>query len=306
MRDRLGYKTKVQVRDQNNNLELETHNITVLGGRIGSLESVFKPAGGVTPADHLTLDKNLLTQKDPTLGTSIITNPSSAILPDTLSAADLFARSISYFCIGSGGVNVEFPLAMADPRNYETRLYNMVPFRCVPQNADLSLADRQIYAMRRLENINGAWYYSYYLKQFNPGLLNLVQSDGTDYTPTFQASNAVVPSSSGNSSSPTDTAVHSYFEFNLDIDAVEFKEFYKLTNNNTLTNARITEFGLVLANKHFFNASDNSVAQAASLATPPTTYTELNNIELFSKVVHSPTYMDQEENAKRITYTIFS
>jgi len=288
----LKFGTRVQIRNQKGELEFDTHNILTLGGRIKALESVFQ--NGFVAKNHLSLDSNLTTQKG---GLSVITNPTITSCPDTSVAADYYNRPTTYFCIGNGGVNVEFPLAMAEPRNYETRLYGMVPFRCVPIANDLSPAERSVYRMRRLEIINGASYFTYYLKKFNPGLLNLVKSDNTDYTPVFADSNAIPPSSSGSSGSLTALSIHSFYEFNLDIEALEFKEYYKAINNGTLTNARLTEFGLVTA-KELTGVSDN--------ATVPQVYDEVCNAELFSKVVHSPTYMDQEENAKRITYTIFS
>ena len=293
MSDKSLYSTKVDIYNQDGDLETSTSNATVLGGRI-ALETIFK--GGFTPGQHLTLDKILSTVKG-----ANIENPSATVQPnqtssrDTAVAADYHNRTIKYFCIGTGGIVTESPLAMAEPRPYETGLYKVVPFRCVPTGSDLTSEERLKYRMRRKEVINGHSYYTYYLKKFEPGSLNLLKSDGTPYTPAVGDSVEVTPSTEDDHPL-RNTSIHSFYEFSMYIDAVDFKEYYKAINNDSLDNAKLTEIGLVLA-------EDLPVMVTS---TDGATYNEVRNVELFSKVVHSPSYMDQEENGKQISYTIYS
>lgn len=285
------FDTQVKIYDHHGNLEVETKNVTALGGRV-AMESIFK--GGFLPQHHLSISSSLKNQKgnDP----ATFSNPTELTAADTTVAADYYGRKIGYFCIGIGGIDTELPLAMAKPRNYETRLYNMVPFRCVPvTGGDLTTVERAKYRMRRREFIGNVEYYTYYLKSFDLGSLNLVDSNGNDYTPAYNDSQPVNPSSA-NDHPLSQTAIHSCFEFNLNIDSTEFKEFHKAMWNGELTNAKLTEFGIVLSNDAIGVLGTDGV----------TPYDEVRNVELFSKVVHSPSYMDQEENGKRITYTIFS
>ena len=283
--------TKFDIFDlKSGKLEQSLKNITALPGRV-SLESIFK--SGYVANHHLTLANELVTQKggDPTT----FSNPSSTAAADTTVAADYYGRTIGYFCIGNGGLDSSLPLAMSKPRNYETRLYNMVPFRCLPVSGpDLSTQDRAQYRMRRIETINGQQYYTYYLKAFTVGNLNLEDSDGNAYSPVYNDSQPVNPSSP--LSHPlANVSIYSYFQFDLIIDPTEFKEFYKAMFAGSLDGAYLTEFGIVLS-KNMPGITDVSGV----------TYDEVCNVELFSKVVSSPSYMDQEENGKRITYSIYS
>ena len=289
----LNLDTRFQIFDlESGKLEQDIHNITALPGRL-SLEAIFK--GGFEANQHLTLGNILAQQKgsDPTT----FTNPSALTAADTSAAADFYARKIGYFCIGNGGLDSELPVAMAKPRNYETRLYNMVPFRCIKTSGpDLTPIERAQYRMRRIETIGGIQYYTYYLKAFTLGNLNLQDSNGNNYTPNFLDSQPVNPSSP-NQHPLANTSIYSFYRFDLIIDPTEFKEYYKAMFAGSLSNAMLTEFGIVMS---------NDTAGTIVGTDSATAYNEVFNVELFSKVVSSPSYMDQEENGKRITYSIYS
>lgn len=280
--------TIVKIYSHKGELETVTKNVTALGGRI-AIESIFKPSdGSFQPDIHQTLTESLRIQKN---SEENFINPSEIEVPDTTDIADYFNRKVGYFCIGNGGIN-NTPLEVAKPRNYESRLYNMVPFRCVPvSEGDLSEEERQRYRFRRKEMIGTEWYYTYYLKKYTLENICVENADGTDYVIQYDHSNPIM---SGDDSHPLlNTSVHVFFEMSLYIDAEDFKEYYKATNSNSLVGAKLTEFGLVLGNEK-------------QCVLDGVTYDEVYNAELFSHVSHSPSYMDMEENAKMVTYTIFS
>ncbi len=260
-----------------------THNVTTLGGNVSELEMFFKH--GVNPAYHITMDQNLKTQR-----TGIV-NPSEATCPDTF-GEDMYQRKIQYFCIGTGGINVENPITMAEPYGYETRLYNMVPFRCVPIENDLSPEDRAKYRIRRKETILGKDYYCYYLKKVIPEEMQLSLSNGYPYTPEYDHSDPIVEGSEG--SHPMHAvSTEAYVNFQLHVSAEEFKEYYRAIHSGVLDNAKLTEFGLVVANEK-------------SVTADGVTYDEVFNAELYSKVVHKPIYIDKVASNNTFDYTIYS
>lgn len=280
------FNTLVKIHSHKNELECVTKNVTALGGRI-AMENIFKAGTAFQENIRQSLNKTLEIAKG---SSENYENPSEGLLDDTTSVEDYFNRKVQYFCIGTGGVNNGTPLEMAKPRNHESRLYNMVPFRCVPIEYDLSESQRSNYRLRRRERIKDRWYFTYYLKKFEIGDIRVEKADGTPYIIHDDHSSPIV---SGDTSHPLlNTSVHVFYEFFMYIDPEDFKEYYKALNND-LEGAKLTEFGLVLANEGEYTV--NSIS-----------YDEIYNAELFSKVVHSPSYMDQEENAKRITYNIFS
>ena len=149
--------------------------------------------------------------------------------------------------------------------------------------------------MRRIEKIAGVEYITYYLKVITVPPLTLVDNTGSEFTPN-NTDNIQTDINSTTQQDPRVTLpAHSFFTLTLNIESNEFKEFYKATTGGVLDNAYISEFGIVLG---------QDIAGINSTDTK--TYTEVKNAELFSKVVHAPSYMDQEVNGKRITYTIFS
>lgn len=291
----MSFETIVKIFSHKEELETTTKNVTTLGGRI-ALQKIFRGVNSFQPNIHYTLSEALLTQKGDQFSGNpeYFINPSDQEAPDTQDIEEHLSRKVEYFCIGTGGI-IPTPLEIAKARNHETRLYNMVPFRCVPVNeglGDLSSEERSKYAMRRKEYIGDKWYYTYYLKKFSIDNIVVEKADGTPYVIDYNDSAAIM---SDTSDHPLlNTAIHVHYDFMLYIEPEDFKEYYKAVNGGQLDlGARLTEFGLVLANEK-------------EVTVDNTTYDELYNVELFSKVAHAPSPMDQEENAKRITYSIFS
>ena len=276
--------------DEKGNLKFVGENATILGGRVGALENIFKT--GVVPREHLTVSEQLQTQKG-----SAIENIQSTVLPDTDDAAHNYNRKVAYMVIGNKGTSDAAPLVNLDPMDYETRLYNMVPFRCVPTipaTADLSPEDRAKYRMRRKETINNIQYYTYYLKKIDVSPVDLKLTDGSNYTPVYENSEPVEPSGSSNPHPLADTAVHALVTMNLSIDKDEFKEYYRI-KNGSLDNASLSELGLVLADEPVDPIEVDGVS-----------YNEVRNAELFSKIVFSAEPMDSEGNSKSVLYQILA
>lgn len=289
-------KTRVVIMNQNNDIEDVTHNMTVLGGRM-SLETIFKP-DAILQTNHTSA---LLTAKIDS--NDKFTNPVPSI--NTVGTGEDFAsiingRKIRYFCIGNGGWMNNNTVHISHPRNHETRLYNMVPFICVPieNEVEKMTGKESKYALRRIyKTPDNKQYVCYFAKKFDPGSLNLKRSSGAPYTPDTNHSDPInlAASGSGATGDPLNgDSIVSFFEFNLDIEAEDFKNWHKLNNNNKLDGAILTEFGIILGDEKEVTSTDAK------------TYKEIRYPELFSKIVHSPSYMDMENNAKRIIYTIYS
>ena len=237
-------------------------------------------------SEHLTLTEALSTQKG---GNIEITD---GVDLNTTVKEDWHERKVGYFCVGTGGINIPSPLVLAKPHNYETRLYNMIPFRCVPvSEGDLPAAERSKYRLRCRETINGVEYYTYYLKKFTPidDKVSMTKSNGHEYTPVYNDSEPVSPSSPDDHPLAGDS-IFTYVSLELMIEDIDVKEYMRAINSeNSLVGAFISEFGLVIANEKTVNDEQ-----------------EVFNSELFSKVVHPPVYMDQEANDHRISYEILS
>lgn len=288
------FKTKVEIVDlKTKEVEYSGKNVTAFCGRV-AMECVFKGGSSFQPEIHRSLSQVL---KDTANNTAEFSNPTEITCPDTTIIADYFNRKIEYFCIGTGGIENSSPLLLSKPRNWETRLYNMVPFRCIREDTgtDLTEAERAKYRFRRRKKINGIWYICYYLKKFDISNIIAQEANGTPYIVRDVHSN---PVTSYGDHELKNTAIHIFYEFFLYIDPEDFKEYYKAVNGALNSEAKLTEIGLVIANE-----KNNIVIGSGSEAY---TISELYNAELFSHVVHEPSYMSSEDSSKRITYSIFS
>jgi len=276
--DKYGIHSDVKIYDLNGTLMQHKKNIVALGGRI-ALENIFKRSTSVG-AYHKTIRDLLIEQKASEYTTA--TDFEVLETPDTQVIGDYFDRSIKYFCIGNGGIENTTTVQMAKPKPHETRLYNFVPFRCIPvASGGLPAEEVSRYALKCKEKIDGVDYYTYYFKKFEDSTNNnikVVKSDGVDYEPKY-------PDSDFNNVGMRNEYIHSFYEISLNIDAVDFKEWYKAKHDSQLTDAFTTEFGLVIGNNE-----GNTV----------------KNAELFSKLVHSPINLNLENNGAMIVYTVYS
>ncbi|MGL4950038.1 MAG: DUF7208 family protein [Anaeroplasmataceae bacterium] len=299
------FKTDITLTDFDGNtiISLKKHraNMTVLAGRLTTLEKAF----GILPdaTQRLLISDQIPVPTVNTSGDAPVTSmdddpayaslhSSNTIFGDAaVSAGRTFKDKVNYFCIGNGGENPNTPYAILDIHDWETRLYNMVPFRCVPVSNDLSVAERKLYRLRKMIEIDGSQYYAYYAKVFDPGTIFSMKSDA-EYTPKTEDSNPYIGNADGHPMKGHTSEV--YITFDLEIAANEFKEFYRAIHSNTLTGARLTELGLIAG----YEGPSGDVGGSG--------VTELYDPTLFAKLVHEPVFLSTEGSRRKVTYSIFT
>lgn len=265
------FDTKVIIRcNADGKIIYSGKNLTVLGGRTSVLESIFDLQPDIT--HKLTLN-NIMN------------------IPHSVDALQTNAkRKIGWFMIGNGAENVNSPDVKMNPRNYETKLYSAVPFRCVPINADLSPAEREKYRLRKiltLPNIGGNQYVAYYAKKVDINNIYVTHND-SNYIP---IEGHTIPVLDDDTTHPLSNApVLVYTNFTLTVEPNEFKEYYRIMNNDSLIGAKISEIGLVYA-ADLNNALENNNK-------------ELSGAELFAKVTTTPIYCDTEYSSYTVIYEI--
>lgn len=204
-----------------------SHNDTVYNGRLSAQEFIF---GGGNPAQHLLLN-------------DIENIPHSVnIFEEGKKYHKL--RSVDYFCIGNGAESTVLEGDFVPERTSDTKLYNMVPFRCVPITSDLSDEEATKYRLRKKINIKNQDYYAYYAKKLEKSDIKVIYN-GNNYIPkesdtsTLPDTDERKPLRSGE--------VSIYTVISLKIDAIDFKEYYQAMNNGSLALAKISEVGLISA-----------------------------------------------------------
>lgn len=247
------------------------HNATVLGGRIAQLEELF----GLTKnsSQHLTINDSL----------GVPHSETSNVLTSTTQK-----RACGYFMAGNGAASKEIPGKYYTPKNYETKLYNPIPFRMVPVSSDLSVAEQEQYRLRKIVTVNGIDYAAYYAKAFEVGSL-ILEYNSAEYTPVSSDTTPVDENDSTHRLSGG--SVLAYVEFYLNIEANELKEYFNITNGS-LDNASMSEVGLVYAADlpNMLDSNRNELAAA----------------ELLAKVTSSTVDLSSEGNSRIIQYRIYA
>ena len=295
------FKTDITLTDYAGNdiikITRHKHNMTVLSGRISVLEKAF----GIVPdgtqrllvSDMIPVPSGNGAASGNADVTSMDEDPTYASLHESNTifgnGGKNFQDSVRYFCIGNGGENPNTPYAILDVHDWETRLYNMVPFRCVPISADLSVEERKNYRLKKVIEIDGNRYYAYYAKVFDPGRI-ISQKSGTDYHPNVEDSSPYIGNGEGHPMNGHTSEV--YVTFDLEITATEFKEFYRLLNSDSLTGA--TELGLI------------SGYDGPSADTNAAGVKELYDATLFAKLVHEPVFLSTDGSRRKVTYSVFA
>lgn len=296
------FRTDITLTDYEGNdiihISRHKHNMTILSGRISVLEKAF----GIVPdgsqrlliSDMIPVPNGNGASSGNADVISMDEDPTYSSLHETNTifgeGGKNFQDSVHYFCIGNGGENPNTPYAILDVHDWETRLYNMVPFRCVPISADLTVEERKNYRLKKTIEINGSRYYAYYAKVFDPGRVNS-QKSGTDYRPKIEDSSPYIGNGEGHSMNGHTSEV--FVTFDLEITAVEFKEFYRLLNNS-LTGARLTELGLI-------SGYDGPSADTSAAGVK-----ELYDATLFAKLVHEPVFLSTDGSRRKVTYSVFA
>jgi hypothetical protein len=247
-----------------------TQNSTTLGGRISLLENSF----GLTPNinQHLTL--NQIMGIPHSQANNVIVNK--------------IERSAEYFMAGDGASSVAVPGKVYSAKNYETKLYNAIPFRIVPSSTDISENEKQIYRLRKIETIQGIDYIAYYAKHFEPGILYLEYNEA-EYLP--QESHTVPVDENDSTHLLLGGSVLCYIQFTLSVEPNELKEYFNVISGS-IDMASMSEAGIVLG------ADLPNVLDKGNK--------ELAGAELFSKVTSKPFYLDSEGTARTIIYKIYA
>ena len=87
--------------------------------------------------------------------------------------------NVQYYCIGNGGHRVIHGadgIPYTSPINHrasDAGLFNHIPFVLREYDNDLTVSERQKYALRREETHNGVNYIAYYLKRFDASSTNV-------------------------------------------------------------------------------------------------------------------------------------
>lgn len=250
---------------------IEDSNNCVYNGRVFLQDMIFGHTPN--PENYLTINKLL----DITHSVDIFESP------------DELNRKIrvDYFCIGNGAESKTVSGEIVPERTSDTKLYNMVPFRCVPVGSDLTEEERKKYRLRKQIQIKGQNYIAYYAKAITKTPVN-IKYNGQNYIPK-ETDTSTLPDT--DPSKPLRAGNISIFtQFELFIEEKDFKEYYQAMNNNSLTNASLTEVGLI-------SAYDVENANEANKK-------ELAGATLFAKMCFTKIAMDSDTNSAQLIYEL--
>ena len=268
----LGNFTTICIKDGKTGRVLYSgHNTTVLGGRVAQLEEIF----GLTKNSnqHLLINDSL----------GVPHSESNNVLNSATQK-----RFCGYFMAGNGAASVDVPGKYYTPKNYETKLYNPIPFRMVPVTSDLLPSEQEQYRLRKIVVVNGVDYAAYYAKAFEVGNL-ILEYNSAEYSPLESDTTQVDENDSTHRLSGG--SVLAYVEFFLNIEQNELKEYFQIMNG-TLQGASMSEIGLVYA-ADLPNTLDNGRQELAAA-------------ELLAKITSESVSMSQEGNSRVIQYRVYA
>lgn len=249
------FHTEVECINEFGEVLFKKSNIILTGGRRFTLEKLFN----VTNTARLTLNE--------ILGVNV-TSPTDNNGPRQ-------DKMVCLFGIGNGGSGQALGDVYA-PKNNESNLYNLLPFRLV--NNELDTATRLKYYMRREQG----GQIAYYLKRFeNEPALRMRQGD-VNFVPSNQYNTP--PTLSGNSLGHD--SVDTYVEMELKIDVQDVVESLQTMDGRS---AYINELGLYLG------------VQTAT----GTGWREYSEVECFSKLTFNPIFLDEFSTELTIYYRIY-
>ncbi|QQV92085.1 virion structural protein [Klebsiella phage vB_KpM_FBKp24] len=187
--------------------------------------------------------------------------------------------AFGYYCIGDKGhYNVpaadnEIIIEPAQHTAADFGPFNMIPFVMRLETNDLSASERANYALRKLENLNGVNYFSYYLKKIDlsaakPTLRHTVVIDGESTTTEFVPNSSnLFPTRPTLTSAQATTTNSEYLTASMEVD-VPFDENDVAELNNVASilygsqkRAIISEIGLVSAIQRSVQATGPGGAQ---------------------------------------------
>jgi hypothetical protein len=296
------FKTDITIVDYSGekviSVKKHRHNMTILGGRIDLLEKVFHITPN--PEQHLLLN-NMIPQPVPASqgNSTTFTTPIRHSInvfsgSGTAPHAQAFNRYVGYFCIGTGGENLNVPYTIYDVKPWETRLYHMVPFRFLPIGTDFTSTEAANYRLRKVVTLNGQSYAAYFAKKFDVGVVRSKMNDIDYIAPGVLTSAHSEPYLEGNNHPMQGFTVSTYVDFTLDVDNLEFKEYWAATHDNTYHLARLSELGLITG------------YDATTSLDPGPTGKELSCAELFAKLTHEVVFLSSASSRRKVMYKIYT
>ena len=214
-------------------------------------------------------------------------------------------RYVKYFCIGNGAESKDLAYHIYEPTSFQTCLFNMVPFRVVPKGSDLPPDERQKYAMKFQIDYNGVQYYAYYARAIEISVDNdgdptlFSKLNDSDYTTdSVVEDDRLVPDHSvpAMEGSYLSGSIHlSYVTIKLTIGSEDFKEYYRLTHQNSLKMAKLSELGLIVS----------GITEVTDMGGSATVK-ELMYPELFAKMTHASYPMEDESTWREVAYNIYT
>lgn len=149
------------------------------------MRNVTRTVYGAAMQTAQYLGKSYLAQENSTLNEKFGIESNAA-------PGDEEQHAVNYFCIGNGGhraITGADGIAYTTPNNHsatDAACFNHVPFVLREVSNDLSVEQRADYALRRLENHDGAQYVAYYGKRLSLQNVNVnlqkTQIDGNNQT----------------------------------------------------------------------------------------------------------------------------
>ena len=201
-----------------------------------------------------------------------------------------FTPTLKYFGIGTKGFQnmnlqqsaVPFP---GDARCMD--LYSPIPFRCVPVENDLTLAERRKYRLRVEETIGGVTYAKYYLKMIDfSGAIQIVKkdADGTekafDLNPTWLNPNVPDLSQLGGNINTNVNRIIVRATGDCIVTHDEIMEAVSVLYNNDLDYARISEIGYYTGYDVSFSTTNADQHEFEPQEVPDTWYSEAAYVQL--------------------------
>lgn len=206
----------------------EEENMVLIGGSIFTLEKLF---GTRMPTTHMKVSQLADVFTEQGIPHPIGWSGSST----TNHVAD---NTVCLFGVGIGGAGDSIA-DIADVKYYQRNISNMVPFRVLTDDSEMSAADHDKYYGR---SVNGD-LISYYLKKFDSTAIKCKWRDSDN-----EAEGSDVTSEYYNTSADVTTPIETFIEITLKISKDDVREYFEnAVNGENVERARINTIGLFTA-----------------------------------------------------------
>lgn len=240
--------------NEHNELLFKKSNLIVLPGKVFALEKLFNVKSKLNIPD--------LKEQYQVAPSNIIPDNKKIKGPEQ-------AKCVCLFAIGKGGSEDTFG-SVKKPRFRDTELYDMIPFRYVDIDNDLTVEEKKKYFFRVETTDNRV---AYFLKKFDREPVIEIKRLGSNVDADFTNENE-------------DFDV--YVEMELKIDITDVREYFDAIDESD--RARYNEIGLVYGIQPEGSADD---------------YTDYEELKLFSKLTFNNDALDSVSKELRIVYRVY-